>query len=147
MSTSSDVTVAEALQEDAEAMDAAVPPPVGGGWRRRIGKVLTTLLTMLITLAGLLLVTFVLGRILPTDPVLKVVGDRAPQDLYDRVYREMRLDKPVMEQFAYFASDMLQGRFGKSLVTGEPIASDIARYFPATFELVAGTDDGQGDAH
>ncbi len=53
------------------------------------------------------------------------MGDRAPQELYDRVYREMGLDKPITEQFFMFPREMLQGRFGKSLVTGNPIAEDI----------------------
>ncbi|MGH8831487.1 MAG: ABC transporter permease [Polaromonas sp.] len=95
----------------------------------------STLLTVLVTLTGLLVVTFLLGRVLPTDPVLKIVGDRAPQELYDRVYREMGLDRPVAEQFMLFANDMLHGRFGKSAVTGNLVSEDIIRYFPATFEL------------
>ncbi len=79
--------------------------------------------------------TFLLGRVLPADPVLRIVGDRAPQELYDRVRREMRLDQPMSEQFVAFASDMAHGRFGTSLVTGNPVAQDIVRFFPATFEL------------
>lgn len=96
---------------------------------------LSTLGIAAATLAGLLLVTFLLGRVLPADPVLRIVGDRAPQELYDRVYREMRLDRPLIEQFVAFAGDMLQGRFGVSLVTGNPVAQDLLRFFPATFEL------------
>lgn len=113
----------------------SVALPARAAWRRRARWLASTLLTVGITLAGLLLVTFMLSRVLPTDPVLRVVGDRAPQELYDRVYREMGLHRPVMEQFAVFVGDMARGNFGKSLVTGNPIAEDILRYFPATFEL------------
>ncbi|MFP5404843.1 MAG: ABC transporter permease [Gammaproteobacteria bacterium] len=94
-----------------------------------------TLVTVLVTLAGLVLVTFLLGHVVPSDPVLKIVGDHAPQETYDRVYREMRLDRPLPEQFALFAGDMARGRFGTSLVTGNPIGEDIVRFFPATLEL------------
>ncbi|MBS0452153.1 MAG: ABC transporter permease [Proteobacteria bacterium] len=97
----------------------------------------STLLTACITLAGLLVVTFALGRVLPTDPVLRIVGDRASQEQYERVYRALRLDRPLPEQFGAFVGDMLHGDFGKSLVTGNPIGEDIARYFPATFELAS----------
>lgn len=94
-----------------------------------------TLVTVLVTLVGLVLVTFLLGHVVPSDPVLKIVGDHAPQETYDRVYRELRLDRPLPEQFALFASDMVRGRFGTSLVTGNPIGEDIVRFFPATLEL------------
>ncbi|MBS0339187.1 MAG: ABC transporter permease [Proteobacteria bacterium] len=97
----------------------------------------STLLTACITLAGLLVVTFALGRVLPTDPVLRIVGDRASQEQYEQVYRALRLDRPLPEQFGAFVGDMLRGDFGKSLVTGNPIGEDIARYFPATFELAS----------
>lgn len=102
---------------------------------RRLRWLGATLLTACITLLGLLVVTFALGRVLPTDPVLRIVGDRASQEQYDQVRRELRLDRPLAEQFAAFAGDMARGEFGRSLVTGNPIAEDIVRYFPATFEL------------
>ena len=37
-----------------------------------------------ITLFGLVLITFLIGRVVPIDPVLAVVGDRAPQDVVER---------------------------------------------------------------
>ena len=123
-------TTALASQEP-ELVAKAPASAYGRRWR----WLASTLLTVAVTLTGLLLVTFMLGRVLPTDPVLKAVGDRAPQELYDRVYKEMGLDKPLPEQFVLFANEMLHGRFGKSTVTGNLVADDIARYFPATFEL------------
>ncbi len=102
---------------------------------RRLRWLGATLTSVLITLLGLLVVTFALGRVLPADPVLRVVGDRATQEQYDKVRHELRLDRPLPEQFAAFTGDMLRGDFGKSLVTGNPIREDIVRYFPATLEL------------
>ena len=102
---------------------------------RRLRWAGATLTSVLVTLLGLLVVTFALGRVLPADPVLRVVGDRATQEQYDKVRHELRLDRPLPEQFAAFTGDMLRGDFGKSLVTGNPIREDIVRYFPATLEL------------
>ena len=48
--------------------------------------------TLLLTFIGLTAVTFTIGRVMPADPVLAVIGDRAPQAAYDRVYKEMGLD-------------------------------------------------------
>ena len=115
---------------------SATPTRRGAGtlWHR-LRWLGATLTSVLITLLGLLVVTFALGRVLPADPVLRVVGDRATQEQYDKVRHELLLDRPLPEQFAAFTGDMLRGDFGKSLVTGNPIREDIVRYFPATLEL------------
>lgn len=102
---------------------------------RLLRWLVATLVTSCITLLGLLVVTFSLGRVLPADPVLRIVGDRASQEQYDAVYQQLGLDRPLPQQFVHYIGEMLSGDFGQSLVTRNPIASDILRYFPATFEL------------
>ncbi|MDE4061853.1 MULTISPECIES: ABC transporter permease [Rhodobacterales] len=97
--------------------------------------VLVTLLSISITMLGLLFVTFVIGRVMPIDPVLAVVGERATEAQYDAVFIELGLDKPLIVQFFYYVSDVLRGDFGTSLLTARPVADDIVRVFPATFEL------------
>ncbi|MDE4366234.1 ABC transporter permease [Phaeobacter gallaeciensis] len=96
---------------------------------------LVTLLSISITMLGLLFVTFVIGRVMPIDPVLAVVGERATEAQYDAVFIELGLDKPLIVQFFYYVSDVLRGDFGTSLLTARPVAVDIVRVFPATFEL------------
>ena len=49
-----------------------------------------------------MLITFLIGRVVPIDPVLAVVGDRAPQDVVERTRREMGLDRPLPEQFVRY---------------------------------------------
>ncbi|WP_423805173.1 ABC transporter permease [Paracoccus hibiscisoli] len=105
--------------------------------RRRARSVAGTVLSLALTLLGLLLVTFVIGRVMPIDPVLKVVGDRATQAQYDAAYIAMGLDQPLIVQFLSYVGDVLRGDFGRSISTGQPVAQDIARVFPATFELAA----------
>ncbi|TWI38057.1 peptide/nickel transport system permease protein [Paracoccus sulfuroxidans] len=99
---------------------------------RAIGGVL---LSLGLTLLGLLLITFIIGRIMPIDPVLKVVGDRATQAQYDAAYQAMGLDRPLWEQFLRYITDVVQGNFGRSISTGHPVAEDLKRVFPATVEL------------
>ncbi|QDC11675.1 ABC transporter permease [Oceanicola sp. D3] len=94
-----------------------------------------TILTVAVTLLGLLFVTFMIGRVMPIDPVLAVIGERATQAQYDAVYLELGLDKPLIQQFFIYVSDVLQGDFGKSIRTGQEVTTDIARVFPATLEL------------
>ncbi|MEP3438058.1 MAG: ABC transporter permease [Hoeflea sp.] len=91
--------------------------------------------TVAVTLFGLLLVTFLISRVVPVDPVLSVVGDRASPSTYQKVYLELGLDRPLYEQFFLYASKAVTGDFGESLLTKKPIISDLARAFPATLEL------------
>ncbi|WP_260350188.1 ABC transporter permease [Alloyangia mangrovi] len=98
-------------------------------------KTVSLAFTVAITLLGLLFVTFMIGRVMPIDPVLAVIGERASQAQYDQVYLELGLDKPLIVQFGIYVGDVLQGDFGTSIRTGKPVAEDIARVFPATLEL------------
>ena len=93
------------------------------------------LVTVAVTFLGLLLVTFLIGRVVPVDPVLAVVGDRASQSVYDRVYVELGLDRPLWEQFWLYLERIFSGDLGESFLTKRPIVEDIARAFPATLEL------------
>jgi len=93
------------------------------------------LLQVGLTLLGLLAVTFFIGRVVPIDPVLAVVGDQAPRDVYEAVRRELGLDQPLWVQFWLYVQKMAAGDFGMSLVTNAPVIDDIRRVFPATLEL------------
>jgi peptide/nickel transport system permease protein len=93
------------------------------------------LLQVALTLLGLLAVTFFIGRVVPIDPVLAVVGDQAPRDVYEAVRRELGLDQPLWVQFWLYVKKMAAGDFGMSLVTNAPVIDDIRRVFPATLEL------------
>ena len=93
------------------------------------------LLSVAVTFLGLLLVTFLIGRVVPIDPVLAAVGDRAPPDVYERVKVELGLDQPLWRQFAIYVGQVLQGDLGDSVLTARPVLEDILRVFPATLEL------------
>lgn len=91
--------------------------------------------SVLATMLGLLFVTFVIGRVMPQDPVLAIVGERATHATYMQVYHELGLDKPIVIQFLIYLRDVVHGNFGTSLLTSHPVIDDIARVFPATLEL------------
>lgn len=92
-------------------------------------------LSLVLTFLGLTAVTFVIGRVMPADPVLAVVGDRASEEAYQRVFLEMGLDKPLYEQYLRYLGQILTGDFGTSIMTTRPVTEDILRFFPATLEL------------
>jgi len=100
---------------------------------------------IVLTYLGLLAVTFFIGRVIPIDPVLAMVGDRAPEHVIARVREEMGFNKPLWEQFAIYVSKVLHGDFGRSVLTSNPVMQDIRRVFPATLELATlGTLIGAG---
>ncbi len=100
-------------------------------------KVTKTLLTIAVTMLGLMAVTFTIGRVMPIDPVLSIVGESASKATYDAAYEALGLDKPIIVQFFIYISDVLRGDFGDSLLNARPVADDIKRVFPATMELAS----------
>jgi peptide/nickel transport system permease protein len=90
---------------------------------------------LVITFTGLLAITFFIGRKIPIDPVLAILGDRASATAYAAARLRLGLDKPLIDQFVIYARDVLHGNLGISLLTANPVIDDIKRVFPATLEL------------
>jgi len=112
-----------------------VRPPVGPKVPQWLKTILVTLGSIAVTLLGLLFITFIIGRVMPIDPVLAIVGERASQSTYDAAFLELGLDKPLVVQFLYYLWDVLHLDFGTSILNARPVIEDIARVFPATMEL------------
>jgi peptide/nickel transport system permease protein len=87
------------------------------------------------SLLGLLLLTFLIGRVMPLDPVLAIVGPDADRSTYLQVQRQLGLDQPLAVQFWRYLAALAQGDLGRALLTGNPVASDLLRVLPATAEL------------
>lgn len=102
---------------------------------RWLGALARTVLTLALTFIGLTAITFAIGRVMPADPVLAKIGDRASQAAYERVYLEMGLDRPIYEQYVRYLGELVQGDLGTSIMTNRPVVEDIGRFFPATLEL------------
>lgn len=109
--------------------------PVPGRVLARLMPVVWFVVTVALTFLGLLLITFVIGRVVPIDPVIAVVGDRATQETYDAARAAMGLDDPLVVQFARYVATIVQGDLGISVMTQRPVADDLARVFPATLEM------------
>ena len=99
---------------------------------KSVGKVLLSIAT---TMLGLLVVTFIISRLLPADPVLAIVGDHASESTIAAARTKLGLDHPIPVQFLLYIWNVLQGDLGMSLRTSQPIMTDLANVFPATLEL------------
>lgn len=117
------------------AVGAARPLPGRRQWGRGISAALGFGATVLLTFLGLLGITFFIGRVIPIDPVLAVVGDRATPAVYEAAKTEMGLDQPLPVQFFNYVGKVFTGDLGQSVSTGRPVAEDISRFFPATLEM------------
>lgn len=102
---------------------------------RRLLPPVQFLLTVALTFLGLLAITFVIGRVVPIDPVIAVVGDRASKETYEATRLAMGLDDPLIVQFARYVGAVVQGDLGNSISTGRAVVDDLARVFPATLEM------------
>ncbi|RVO70146.1 ABC transporter permease [Sinorhizobium meliloti] len=103
--------------------------------RKAFVAVLQFLVVVATTYLGLLAVTFFIGRVIPIDPVLAVLGDRAPNHVVERTREAMGLNLPLYQQFFIYCRQAFTGDFGTSVLTTNPVMADIRRVFPATMEL------------
>ena len=110
-------------------------PATHSPWPARLRSVLGATVSLAATLLGLMFVTFIIGRVVPIDPVLAIVGERASEAQIAAMRAELGLDLPLWQQFFIFVGNALQGDLGQSIRTGEPVLTAVARTFPATLEL------------
>ncbi|WP_312831251.1 ABC transporter permease [Pantoea eucrina] len=103
-------------------------------WQRG-SRLVTSLLSLLVTLLGLLAFTFMLSHLSPVDPVQQIAGDHASEATYAQVRHDLGLDQPVLVQFWHYISHLARGDLGLSHLTNQPVSADLLRTFPATIEL------------
>ena len=127
--------MAEARDDTADILDPLAEVPAANRRARRLRGLVRLAGALGFTLFALLVVTFVIGRVIPVDPVLAVVGDRASAETYTAAARPMGIDQPLAVQFWRYLVAVSHGDLGTSVVTARPVLDDIVRYFPATIEL------------
>lgn len=90
------------------------------------------------TLFGVMIVVFLLLYVAPGDPVQDMVGERADAETIARLRKELKLDEPLLTQFASYTGGVLRGDLGNSYITQRSILQDIKERFPKTL-LLAGS--------
>src|SRR5919109_3924888 len=87
------------------------------------------------TLLGLLVVTFVISRVIPADPVALLAGETATPAQVEALRKELGYDRPLPVQFVDYVARLTRGDMGTSLYTTRAISRDLAERLPATIEL------------
>ena len=88
------------------------------------------------TFIGVTLLTFALIRLVPGDPIEILVGERGiDPERHAELRAQLGLDRPLLEQYWIYISDVLSGDLGTSIVTRKPVIDEFLALFPATIEL------------
>ena len=93
------------------------------------------LLTLVITLLGIMVMTFFISLVVPLDPLAAIAGPQAPQETVERLRVLYGFDQPIYVQFGRYVNRLFHGDLGTSFQTGRPVLEDILKYFPTTIEL------------
>jgi peptide/nickel transport system permease protein len=93
------------------------------------------LVTVIPTLIGVVVVTFLLTRVLPGDPAVYFAGPAATPQSIAEIRKSLGFDRPLPEQFAHYVVDLAHGNWGSSLSTGQPVITEIKSRLPASAEL------------
>ena len=97
--------------------------------------ILRRLLLVIPSLAGLLVLTFILIRVAPADPAAALAGENATPAQIAEIRRQYGLDQPMHVQFVTYLGQVARLDFGESAYSRRPIAKEITQRLPATLEL------------
>jgi peptide/nickel transport system permease protein len=97
--------------------------------------ILRRILIAIPTLFLVSLFVFALQRALPGDPFLVIAGEERDPEVIARLREIYRLDDPIFVQFFAWLGQVVQGDFGRSLRTGEPVLTLILQKLPVTIQL------------
>jgi peptide/nickel transport system permease protein len=97
---------------------------------------LRRLVLLIPVLVGLSLLVFTISHLLPGDPVKLAAGPQATKAEIESLARELGMDKPLPVQYWNYATGLLTGDWGQSVLTRRPVWDDLKVFLPATLELV-----------
>jgi peptide/nickel transport system permease protein len=92
-------------------------------------------LTVVPVLLGVSILVFSFVHMIPGDPALTMLGERATPEKVAEVRARLGLDRPIWQQYVLYFGNILHGDLGVSVVRGDPVTTDLLRRFPATVEL------------
>lgn len=98
--------------------------------------ILKRLILLVVTLFGLFTVVFFISHVVPADPARLAAGPFATEEMVKHLEEQFGLDKPLITQYINYLRGLLHGDLGTSIRTRRPVLEDLARFFPATLELV-----------
>ncbi len=102
---------------------------------RRLEIIVSRLAWFAPTLAGLVVIVFLISNVIPTDPVRVLLGENATAAQIETMRHKLGYDQPLAVQLVRHFRDVLSGDLGVSIYTQRPISEDLTERLPATLEL------------
>ena len=87
--------------------------------------IIKRILLGVVVLLGVVAITFVVTRVIPSNPALQWVGSRATAEQIAAAEEELGLNKPIPVQLGIYLNDMLHGDLGYSLKSHRPVVDEI----------------------
>jgi ABC-type dipeptide/oligopeptide/nickel transport system permease component len=84
---------------------------------------------------GIIFLVFALARLLPGDPCIAALGERATDAICDAFNARYGLDQPIHIQFVSYLGQLATGDLGDSIRQGRPVADLLVERLPVTLEL------------
>ena len=91
--------------------------------------------TIIPVLVGISIIVFGFIHLIPGDPAVTMLGERATPERVQEVRIQLGLDQPLYTQYGIYVGKILRGDLGTSILRGDPVLHDLMRRFPATVEL------------
>jgi peptide/nickel transport system permease protein len=89
-----------------------------------------------LVVAGVVVLTFVIARLVPGDPATSWAGPHASPAEIAQARHHLGLDRPFVDQIATYFRGIFEGDWGTSIHTHRSVLSDLGRQVPASLELV-----------
>jgi peptide/nickel transport system permease protein len=101
--------------------------------RYALGRVLA----IVPVLFGVSIVVFLLIRLIPGNPAIAILGERATPELVERVKNQLGLDLPIWRQYLHFLGNASRADFGPSYFYQQEVSTLTLERIPVTLTLVA----------
>jgi peptide/nickel transport system permease protein len=103
---------------------------------QRLDYIIKRLVMAIFVLISVSIMTFIIARVVPSDPAAAWVGPHPTPEQIAKATAELGLDKPLYVQYLRYMEGLFQGNLGTSVKSRQPILTDIRTFLPATLELV-----------
>ena len=92
---------------------------------------------MVPVLFGVSIVVFLLIRLIPGNPAISILGERATPELVERVKNQLGLDLPIWRQYLHFLGNASRLDFGPSYFYKQEVSTLTLERIPITLSLIA----------
>lgn len=97
--------------------------------------ILKRLVAVVPVLFGLSIIVFLVMGLIPGDTATAILGSYATPENVERINRDLGLDEPLVQQYAIWIGNVLQGDFGRSFALNRPVLDEVLERFQATLVL------------